>query len=145
MVKGTTAAVRSDTVDVAVDGTAEHNTADDPTEYDDGSKAKSLPASSVSALKRHTINHVVELCCSDHSLLGKESAMRSMNHTRVTERKDFTSEIGFRYVLNRIERFRSPGSCVLLWVSMPCTGGSPWQIVNRRNGTNVTRERISAH
>ena len=63
---------------------------------------------------------------------------------------DLTTERGVQFVLRVISAWCSHRRLIgakmflLLWVSIPCTGGSPW---NRQNKTKSkeTRDKIKAH
>ena len=51
---------------------------------------------------------------------------------RITEDDDLTSENGVNKAIEVIHQYRRLP--ILLWVSIPCTGGSPWQRLNRSSG-----------
>ena len=84
---------------------------------------------------------LVEYCCSHDSLLGdKTEIAEGCTVLRLTEREDMTSESGMRYALRSMKRFRP--ARVMVWSSIPCTGGSAWQRVNEalyrcRNDTDA--------
>ena len=59
----------------------------------------------------------------------------------MTEAIDFTSKVGLIYVLNIIRIY---GPRVLLWISIPCTGGCTWQAINRTRNAKA-RQRIDMH
>ncbi len=76
----------------------------------------------------------IELCCSADSRLGAtrpESA--DCARYRFTEREDLTSASGLRAALLAVNesQARSKGH-LLVWVSIPCTGGCPWNRVTAR-------------
>jgi hypothetical protein len=88
---------------------------------------------------------LLEVCC------GKDSLMSS--HTefsercicvRLTERHDLTTAIGLRRgcdALNLADFLKLP---ILVWISIPCTGGSSWQRINKVKGPD-TEEKIRKH
>eukprot|EP00975_Prorocentrum_lima_P048640 10176674-Prorocentrum_lima.AAC.1 len=47
---------------------------------------------------------------------------------RLTEQKDMTSDEGVEYALGEIKKTKEKG--ILLWASIPCSGGSSWQHIN---------------
>ena len=71
--------------------------------------------------------NIVEFCYSDDSKIG---ALRHQRDgcvvTRITRRDDVTTPNG----KNLAKRAVRSENC-LLWASMPCTGGSPFQNLNR--------------
>ena len=70
---------------------------------------------------------LVEFCCGPDSLLGQPGpCTRGCEVIRLTEKDDVTTPSGLARALEAVEY---PG--VFLWASMPCTGGSPWQHINR--------------
>ena len=77
---------------------------------------------------------LIELCCSADSRLGAtrpESA--DCARYRFTEREDLTSAPGLREALLAVHE--SQARCkghLLIWVSIPCTGGCQWNRVNAR-------------
>ena len=72
---------------------------------------------------------IVELCTSDSSRIGARTLhSKDCEVVRVTIKDDLTTERGVRKALDAIREF--PGYDILVWVSIPCTGGSPWQRIN---------------
>ena len=72
---------------------------------------------------------IIEFCCGENSVLGRSTGSSvNCNVIRVTQRHDVTTEEGLRFVL---ENIKNAGPNVLLWASMPCTGGSPWFHINK--------------
>ena len=59
--------------------------------------------------------------------------------TRLTLNDDLTTEAGFARGEKAVRD--NPGS--LLWGSIPCTGGSPWQSINGK--TPVGRKRVKRY
>jgi hypothetical protein len=82
---------------------------------------------------------IVEFCCEDTSIIGMVTAASSGCRTiRITESVDGCSCDGM-YLASK--------GCIagntLLFASIPCTGGSPWQHINKE--TTEGRTRIRAH
>ena len=77
-----------------------------------------------------------------NSTRGELSVKHGLYHTRVTESQDFTTDIGLKHAVDKVT---SAKPATLLWVSMPCTGGSAWQRINLSTGADSTRDRIMAH
>ena len=77
--------------------------------------------------ERKPLRRVVEFCCSDQSLFSSEAERRGIAVTRLTIADDVTTPRGLA---------KASSACkeegVLLWAAMPCTGGSPWQHINKR-------------
>eukprot|EP00972_Heterocapsa_arctica_P030801 4532981-Heterocapsa_arctica.AAC.1 len=66
---------------------------------------------------------IVEFCCGKDSLMGEESCQRDgCEVIRITMEDDVTTT-------SAMEAVQRP-NC-LLWFAIPCTGGSPWQNINR--------------
>jgi hypothetical protein len=78
---------------------------------------------------------LIEYCCGEDSLLGGPGAFRDgcMMH-RLTIKHDMTTRAGYDHAVNLV---RQAGCPILLWVSIPCTGGSPWQKVNLKTVPNM--------
>ena len=76
---------------------------------------------------------IIELCTSNDSRIGQAHSWSSgCLVVRITEDDDLTSENGVNKAIEVIHQYkRLP---ILLWVSIPCTGGSPWQRLNRSSG-----------
>ena len=81
------------------------------------------------AAQPEPISHIVELGTSYDSEIGN-CAPAGCRVTRVTTQRDMTSRKGFRYARAAIRL----AMLTLLWVSLPCTGGSNWQAVNLTKG-----------
>ena len=75
---------------------------------------------------------IIEICCSEDSLLGRvDGPYGSDCHViRVTEKMDLKSYKTRRDLLDVAKGFAKPGLPILVWVSLPCTGGSTWTFVN---------------
>ena len=67
---------------------------------------------------------IIEFCCSDDSLLGLYPKVHgtACKVVRITESIDANSPVGLAKAIGACNHKR-----VLLWVSIPCTGGSNWQ------------------
>ena len=94
---------------------------------------------------------LIELCTNEDSKLGESTqSSEGCLVVRVTIKHDLTTERGVQFVLQVISawcshrRLIGAKVCLLLWISIPCTGGSPW---NRQNKTQSkeTRDKIKAH
>ena len=69
----------------------------------------------------------MEFCCTANSRLGDLKYQHDgCVVTRLTKQDDVTTPKGF----NLAKRAVKSENC-LLWASMPCTGGSPFQNLNR--------------
>ena len=86
---------------------------------------------------------VLEFCCSETSLMGS-NAYQTGNClvVRLTAERDMASQAGIAYAMNVINNM-GEGVYVFLWASMPCTGGSPWQRMNKKRAS--ARARIAEH
>ena len=72
---------------------------------------------------------LVLLCTEPNSLIATRNTFpRSCKIIEITKEDDFTSEEGARKLRLAL---RNPDTIVM--VSFPCTGGSPWQTINRRH------------
>jgi len=71
---------------------------------------------------------MIEFCCDLDSLLGQPTK-NNMNCevVRLTKNEDVTTSNGLSIALQAIK-----GPYTLLWGSIPCTGGCPWQKINRK-------------
>ena len=96
--------------------------------------AETPPLKKTDYVKRH----VVEFCRGPGSKIGNKTYFRDgCSVTRITEDDDVTTPQGLRKALGAVKQ----ENCTL-WVSMPCTGGSPWQHIhaNRPGGTARVKE-----
>ena len=76
----------------------------------------------------------MEVCCSEESKLGqKRRASEGCARLWITERADLRNECTINEVESEVTRFRKvhPKAGVLIYGSLPCTGGSPWGHVNK--------------
>ena len=90
---------------------------------------------------------MIELCTNEDSKLGQvSSASQGCFVLRITVMHDLTTVRGVRYALDGIQawvRHRRRLKLVIhiiVWISIPCAGGSPWNRLNRLRGKE-TRER----
>jgi hypothetical protein len=83
------------------------------------------------ARKKGTVwlpRRVVEFCTGESSLIGEHGpCTKGCEMIRLTIEDDVTSQAGRA---KAIEAVSLKGT--LLWASMPCAGGSPWQRINRK-------------
>ena len=83
---------------------------------------------------------VTELCTSNDSALGRKTRFqKGCRVTRITREVDFTKSKGLNMACDSIR-----GPLDVLWVSLPCVGGCPWQYVNAKKGPEAVR-RLQAH
>ena len=76
---------------------------------------------------------IIELCTSTNSRIGqKHQRSEGCLVVRITEDDDLTSSSGVDKALSIIEQYA--GLPILIWVSVPCTGGSQWQRLNMSTG-----------
>ena len=71
---------------------------------------------------------MVEVCCSDTSKLGQlREASRGCNVLRVTESHDLRKASTIKHIVKEVKKFRKtcPEGRLLIYASLPCTGGSP--------------------
>ena len=89
---------------------------------------------------------IIEICCSEDSLLGRvDGPYGSDCHVvRVTEKMDLNSYKTRRDLLEVAKGYAKRGVPILVWVSLPCTGGCTWTFVNLtipQNAPNVYEEK----
>ncbi len=77
---------------------------------------------------------LIELCCSLDSRLGASCpASSDCARYRFTEQEDLTTASGLRAALVAVhESQRRAKGHLLIWVSIPCTGGCTWNRINKR-------------
>ena len=76
---------------------------------------------------------MVEYCTGEQSLLGQAtSSSRGCKIVRITEKINARSSEGHALALREATRKSLSSPPVLLWASLPCTGGSPWFNINVR-------------
>ena len=89
---------------------------------------------------------IIEICTDEDSRIGKEMyAGDGCAVIRITQANDFTHPDTQRELQRYINSFTGRKIPVLLWVSIPCTGGTRWVSVNWLYGTDQTRTQISEH
>jgi hypothetical protein len=70
---------------------------------------------------------IIEFCCGPDSLIGRTTPHSLGCHVvRLTQEEDVTSNRGLVTAMEAVD-----GPNVLLWGSLPCTGGSAWQRINK--------------
>lgn len=88
---------------------------------------------------------LIEYCCEEDSELCKPKYTHTENGTiraiRLTERTDMTTNKGLEYALSIVQRYKHLP--IWLWSSIPCTGGSSIQALNKRRPKH--RHNIEAH
>ena len=93
--------------------------------------------SSVEKLPSGKDRMIIEFCCSKDSSLGKSSsATRGAHVMRVHEALQAQTKACESNILKEAERFRksNPNCPILVFASLPCTGGSNWIKVNEVGG-----------
>ena len=76
---------------------------------------------------------VIEFCCGEDSRLGRETEhSRNCIVYRLTEAHDLTTAEGLKFAKQCVDKSLAFNGKVLLWISIPCTGGSPWQQINKK-------------
>ena len=88
---------------------------------------------------------MIEFCCGDDSLMGSAAASGPECHViRVTRRNDVTTKPGSAFVDKALALAQNTvGKNVLVWASIPCTGGTSWTHINALKG-DQTRLKIAA-
>ena len=94
---------------------------------------QSVSSASAPSESRPVYNRrIVEYCCGRNSLLGRPRlSADGCEVVRITADDDVTTPKGKRKVIDAIRNTSLP---VLLWVSIPCTGGSPFLNISRKKG-----------
>ena len=78
---------------------------------------------------------IIEYCCYENSLMGQKiRESRGCKVIRVTEDHDQTTDAGCNWLLRKIAKIPKHLP-ILLWGSIPCTGGTPWARFNLRKST----------
>ena len=98
----------------------------------------SFPVSQRENCRVHPCNFV-EACCGPSSLLSQQFA-RTHNCTRITAHDDFGSKSSVNCAKLRLT---APGD--VLWVSTLCTGGCPWQRINKLRSKSATLRKFEQH
>ena len=80
---------------------------------------------------------IVEFCCGRNSRLGRPYPWNSGCETvRITLDNDVTTPKGLSFALKAIKDTHLK---ILLWISIPCTGGCSWKHVNKKRGKATRR------
>ena len=80
---------------------------------------------------------IIEFCCGQDSLLGEAAkGTEGCAVLRLTEKEDVTSVRGRELALSFAN---TCGDYTLLWASMPCAGGCPWQRINVKRPGGMER------
>ena len=85
---------------------------------------------------------LIEFCCSADSKLGQmRSESKGCKVLRVTINEDATTSKCMKWIDKEINTFKQqhPKAKVLLYGSLPCTGGSPWGNVNKQTEEGLER------
>ncbi len=83
---------------------------------------------------------LIEICCDKNSRLGQQTeASDGCQVLRITEEDDFTTQECVEKIKNAIQCWGDTKS-ILVWSSIPCTGGSTWQYVNEAVYTRSNNE-----
>ena len=85
---------------------------------------------------------LIEFCCSADSKLGQmRSESKGCKVIRVTINEDATTSKCMKWLDKEINTFKRqhPQAKVLLYGSLPCTGGSPWGNVNKQTEEGLER------
>ena len=79
----------------------------------------------------------MEFCCGRNSRLGRPYPWNEgCEVIRLTLDDDVTTPAGRKKAVASVSTRELP---VLLWVSIPCTGGSPWQRKNKKMGKSTRK------
>ena len=85
---------------------------------------------------------IIEYCCYPDSLMGKKTqASKGCKVIRVTTTHDQTTEQGYNWLVNQIRKIPADKP-ILLWGSIPCTGGTPWARYNLRRYPETFPKRL---
>ena len=80
---------------------------------------------------------IVEYCCGEESEMGKPSPQsKGCEVIRLTILNDVTSDHGHRLAMESVVH-----PAVLLWASMPCTGGTPLRFINARTESGRRKQK----
>jgi hypothetical protein len=86
---------------------------------------------------------MIELCTGHDSRLGRAASWsKGCYCIRITVDDDLTSWDGVVKAVAVLQQY--PAVPALIWVSIPCTGGSPWQRINRSKGEHV-KQSVQQH
>ncbi len=78
---------------------------------------------------------ILEGCCSEQSLIGN-MAKPECKVVRITEKEDLTTDFAENMAMKAV---KEGAERLLFWVSIPCTGGSPWQNINAQRKSGLKR------
>jgi hypothetical protein len=88
--------------------------------------------------------HIIEWCCSEDSYIGSRKYNNEATNcvtTRITAEIDGTSAEGLLYAKKRYNKLKAVPTTI--FASMPCTGGTQWNTVNKNNSDG--QEKIRQH
>jgi hypothetical protein len=103
--------------------------------------AESVVAASPKVVKEDYNRVLIELCAGQNSRLCRPSEQNEGCYTlRITAEDDLTSARGRQKVLDVISKYHD--TPILIWVSIPCTGGSTWQRINRKKESKGDRKSV---
>ena len=95
------------------------------------------PAQAIHNRAKPYNRRLVEFCCGRNSRLGRPFPWNSGCETiRLTMDEDVTTERGLNFAINAVSDTSLP---VLLWISIPCTGGCSWKHVNKGRGKSTRK------
>ena len=92
---------------------------------------------------------MIEYCCSENSKLGEESRKQAKGCKviRVTKDDDATRGECVTKTVKRVEEFMKSNpknkTDLMIYISLPCTGGCPWNNVNKESHSG--KEQIKEH
>ena len=103
--------------------------------------ATAAPSAAASSNKLYPKRRLVELCCGPSSLLGQPGPnTEGCEVIRITELEDILTEEGQRLAFEAVDFPH-----VMVWISLECKGGSPWNSFNWVKGDDNTRAKIAEH
>ena len=85
---------------------------------------------------------LIEFCCEEDSVLGRVSPP-DCNVIRLTEEHDLTQEATVQELLQSFQQ--GDYGQILLWASIPCTGGSQWNVFNLLKHPKEMAPRMEMH
>ena len=90
---------------------------------------------------------IIEICCGEDSLPRRIDGPHGADcHvSRVTEQVDLNSNKTRRDLLDVAKGFAKQVVPILVWVSLPCTGGSTWTFLNLTSQKSMLRRRSSSN
>ena len=87
---------------------------------------------------------IIEICCGKDSRIGQKTKhSEGCLIIRVTIDDDFGTDDGVNKILLALEQYMCYP--ILVWVSIPCTGGTQWTYYNWAYGGSKTRALIASH